>query len=277
MEPSTNVIQRDIHFGIDGCDMRRWCNDDACRTHFFSAMSIMFPEGEKFFIESVRHYRDRIADPQLQADVAGFIGQEAMHGREHRSYNIALTHAGYDAEGLERRTLKQIAFTRKMLPPKGRLAVTIALEHFTAILADAMLTDDRILGNSDPRMAALWRWHAIEETEHKAVAFDVYKLVAPGFLGWLRRCAIMLSTSVIFWTHTLLNYFHFTRRDGIPFPTAAWRFFYNGFITPGPLRRIQIPWLRYFSPGFHPWNHDNRGQVERWKAAYAASGQPPPS
>jgi uncharacterized protein len=97
-----------------------------------------------------------------------------------------------------------------------------------------------------------------------------------GFLGWLRRCSIMLSTSLVFWTHVLLNYFHFTRRDGIPFPVAAWRFFSYNFISPGPLRRIQIPWLKYFSPWFHPWDHDNRAHVERWKVAYAASGQPPP-
>ena len=116
MHPSSPIPQRDIHFSIDGCDMRRWCNDDPCRTHFFSAMSIMFPEGEKFFIDSVRHYRDRVTDPKLQADVAGFIGQEAMHGREHRAYNTALTRAGYDVAALERRTLRQIAFTQKMLP-----------------------------------------------------------------------------------------------------------------------------------------------------------------
>lgn len=269
------VTQRDIHFGIDGCDMRTWCAGDACRTHFFSAMSIMFPDGEKFFIDSVRHYRDRITDPRLSQDIAGFIGQEAMHGREHRAYNGLLARAGYDVAMLERRTQRQIGFTRKTLPAKGRLAVTIALEHFTAIMADALMNDERVLAGADPRMAALWRWHAIEETEHKAVAFDVYKAVSPGFVGWLRRCLLMLSTSVAFWIHTLMNYFHFTRRDGIPFLTALWRFFYNGFVTPGPLRRIQIPWLRYFSPWFHPWNHDNRAHVERWKAAYLASGQPP--
>ena len=240
-------------------------------------MSFLFPEGEKFFIESVRHFRDRISDPQLQEDVQGFIGQEAMHGREHRAYNALLGKAGYDADRLERRALTQLNFTRRLLPPKARLAVTIALEHFTAIMADAMLRDDRVFAGADPRMAALWRWHAIEETEHKAVAFDVYRTVAPGFGGWLRRCLIMLSTTVLFWTHTLMNYFHLTRRDGIGFWKAAWLYFKYGFIDPGPLRRIQLPWLRYFLPRFHPWDHDNRGHVERWKAAYAASGEPPPS
>lgn len=275
METPGTIAQRDIHFGIESCDMRRWCNDNVCRTHLFNANSMMFPEGEKFFIESVRHFRDQITDPKLQEDVKGFIGQEAMHGREHRVYNAQLGKAGYDVDRLERRTIAQLNFTRKILPPKGRLAVTIALEHFTAIMADALLTDDRVLENSDPRMAALWRWHAIEETEHKAVAFDVYKTVAPGLIGYLRRCFIMLNTTVLFWTHTLLNYFYFTRRDGIGFWKAAWLFFKYGFINPGPLRRIQIPWLAYFLPGFHPWKHDNRQHVERWKAAYAASGQPP--
>jgi predicted metal-dependent hydrolase len=85
----------------------------------------------------------------------------------------------------------------------------------------------------------------------------------------------MLSATLIFWIHTLLNYFHFTRRDGIGFWRAAWRFLYSGFVNPGPLRQIQIPWLTYFSPRFHPWKHDNRRHVERWKAAYAANGLPP--
>lgn len=271
------IAQRDIHFDLAGCDMRRWCADDVCRTHFFSAMSVLFPEGEKFFIESVRHFRDLITDPQQLEDVRGFIGQEAMHGREHLAYNAALGKAGYDIARLEGRVVKQLGFTRRMLPPKGRLAVTIALEHFTAIMADVLLSDPRVLEGADPRMAALWRWHAIEETEHKAVAFDVYRAVAPGLRGWLLRCLIMLSTTAIFWAHTLLNYFHFTRRDGIGFWRAAWRFLWNGFVDPGPLRRIQLPWLSYFRPGFHPWNHDNRRHVDRWKAAYAAAGRPPAS
>ena len=275
MSPQPSIAQRDIHFGFEGCDMRRWCAGDPCRTHSFNANSLMFPEGEKFFIESVRHFREQITDPKLQEDVKGFIGQEAVHGREHRSYNAELGKLGYDVERLERRTIRQLNFTRRVLPPKGRLAVTIALEHFTAILADALLSDPRVLQDADPRMAALWRWHAIEETEHKAVAFDVYKTVAPGVPGYVRRCLIMLNTTLLFWTYVLLNYFYFTRRDGIGLPRAAWRFFWLGFVNPGMLRRIQLPWLAYFRPGFHPWNHDNRGHVEQWKAAYAATGSPP--
>ena len=275
MGAPTDIAQRDIHFGLERCDLRRWNNGDICRSHSFNAMSIMFPEGEKFFIESVRHFRDRITDPKLQADVQGFIGQEAMHGREHRAYNAALGRAGYDADRLERRTLTQIAFTRRMLPPKGRLAVTIALEHFTAIMADAMQTTEGVFENSDPRVTALWRWHAIEETEHKAVAFDVYRTVAPGIVGYLRRCLIMLSVSALFWTHNLMNYFYLTRHDGIGFWAAAWQYLKLGFVRPGTLRRIQIPWLKYFSPRFHPWKHDNRHEIERWKAAYAATGSPP--
>ncbi|MGH8541440.1 MAG: metal-dependent hydrolase, partial [Stenotrophobium sp.] len=143
------IAQRDIHFDLAGCDMRRWCADDVCRTHFFSAMSVLFPEGEKFFIESVRHFRDLITDPQQLEDVRGFIGQEAMHGREHLAYNAALGKAGYDIARLEGRVVKQLGFTRRMLPPKGRLAVTIALEHFTAIMADVLLSDPRVIEGAD--------------------------------------------------------------------------------------------------------------------------------
>jgi predicted metal-dependent hydrolase len=164
---------------------------------------------------------------------------------------------------------------RRFLPAEGRLAVTIALEHFTAIMADALLTDDRVLQDADPRMAALWRWHAIEETEHKAVAYDVYRAVMPGLRGYLMRCVIMFNTTILFWARTLMNYFHFTRRDGIGFWRAAWAFLRNGFIDPGPLRRIQLPYLAYYLPGFHPWKHDNRELVRRWKTAYAAGGAPP--
>src|SRR5688572_6935255 len=166
------VKQRDIHFPIAGLQLRDWHPQGAHVSHIFNGESLFFPEGEQFFIDTVRHYRDRITDPKLKEDVRGFIGQEAMHGREHRSYNEALAAAGYPAAELERRAIKQLDRSRRMLRPRGQLAVTIALEHFTAILAEAMLSDDRVLAGVPPQMAALWRWHAIEETEHKAVAYD---------------------------------------------------------------------------------------------------------
>src|SRR5262249_57523594 len=116
----------------------------------------------------------RIRGGGLAGDVEGFLGQEATHSREHRRYNAALTDAGLPAKALEEDLRGILDEIRARVSPEDALAITIALEHFTAIMADVALSDDRILADADPRFAAVWRWHAIEETEHKAVAYDVY-------------------------------------------------------------------------------------------------------
>ena len=170
-----NVVRRDLRFDFADRDLRTWHPDGLHVAHFFNALSIFFPEGEKFFIDSVRHYRDRIRSPRLQREVKGFVGQEAMHSREHRRYNEALGRgrpADRSARGGGEAPPRAGAQTGRR--PPNALAATIALEHFTAIMADVLLSDDRLLAGADPRLAEVWRWHAIEETEHKAVAYDVY-------------------------------------------------------------------------------------------------------
>ncbi len=154
------------------------------------------------------------------------------------------------------------------MPPSGQLAATIALEHFTAILAEELLSDDSILDGAPPQMAALWRWHAIEETEHKAVAFDVFQsMVGTGFRAYLLRCSIMLSASARFIGQTAYTHYRLMKHDGLHRDWKGWRVFLRFLFTkPGVLRKIALPWLGYFKPGFHPWQKDNRAHVERWKA-----------
>ncbi len=273
------VTQRDIHFPIAGTQLRDWHPFGPFVSHFFNAMSLFFPEGEQFFIDTVRYYRDkgRITDPKLLEEVKGFIGQEAMHGREHRAYNEAVAAAGYPAGELEAKAVALLNFGRKMLPHAEQLANTIALEHFTAIMAEVLLTHGYTLDGAPPQMSALWRWHAIEETEHKAVAYDVYQKVAGGFWGYLRRCLVMLSVSMLFLSQTFYTHWRLIKHDGLQRDWRGWRGFLRFlFVNPGALRKIAIPWLKYFKPGFHPWQHDNRAHVERWKAAYAAAGAAPP-
>jgi predicted metal-dependent hydrolase len=268
------VEQRDIHFPIAGLQLRNWHPRGAHVSQLLNALSLFFPEGEKFFIDSVRHYRSRgrITDPKLLEEVKGFIGQEAMHGREHRAYNEALEAAGYPARELEARAVKQLELGRKYLPPSGQLAATIALEHFTAILAEILLDDDSVLEGAPPQMAALWRWHAIEETEHKAVAFDVYRaVVGTGLRAYLLRCSIMLSASIRFLFQSMYTHYRLMKHDGLHRDWKGWRsYLHFVFVKPGFLRRIALPWLGYFKPGFHPWKTDNRQHVERWKTEYAA-------
>src|SRR5256885_4428190 len=193
------VQQRDIHFDVAGLTPATWHPRGAHVSHWFNAMSIFFPEGEKFFIASVRKHQERVTDERLREDVKGFIGQEAMHGREHRVYNAWLAQHGYPVDKLEQGVIDLLAFTTRWTPRGSQLASTLALEHLTAIMADNLLGDPRVLEGVDPRISALWRWHAIEETEHKAVAFDVYRAAYGGIRGYLRRVIVFFFTCVQFW------------------------------------------------------------------------------
>lgn len=155
--------------------------DDLLASHLVVALSNLFPDGEDFFVRSVRHYRDRIDDPELREQVAGFIGQEAVHGREHRMLNERFAELGYPSRFFSGLTRRSLAFRTKAAPPISNLAATAALEHFTATLGEMLLRDDelrRLLGH--PGVRDLFIWHALEECEHKAVAFDVYRAVGGG-------------------------------------------------------------------------------------------------
>ena len=154
---------------------------DLISGHVIMALSSVFPDGEDYFVRSVRHYRDRITDPALKRQVSGFIGQEAVHGREHRVFNDRLAELGYPTKKYERFTKAGLRFRERILPPISNLAATAALEHFTATLAELVLTNEEIrdLMGADA-VRDLFVWHALEESEHKAVAFDVYKAVGGG-------------------------------------------------------------------------------------------------
>ena len=269
-----SIPKRDVQFDLSNVDLRNWHPKGPQSSHYFNVQSLLFPQGERFFIRSVRHFRDRIHDPVLQQQVAGFIAQEAMHGREHDAYNAALANIGYPVARMERWAGRMLWLADKTMTAKDRLAMTVSLEHLTAIGAEDLLEDDRILAGADPVMARLWRWHALEETEHKAVAFDVYREVAgSGLLAWLRRCVIMLEVSLsmqmMIWAFMLMV----TIRDRSIFNLSGWgKLFWSLWVTPGALRR-QVPrYWQYFKPGFHPWQIDNYHQVERWQADYAADG-----
>ena len=141
-----------------------WMDNDAFLTAFFNALSIAFPAGEKFFIDAVRHYADRITDPALKADVQGFCGQEGFHRREHQRYNETLCAArGYDLDTLEGTLTRRLRWAQKTLSARKNLAITVAIEHFTAVLAEILLRPGSILDCTDPAMRELWRWHAAEE------------------------------------------------------------------------------------------------------------------
>lgn len=253
------ITPRDISFAPATPAGRWWLGGDPVRTAFFNALSATFPDGERFFMDAVRSFRDA-APPLLRPQIAAFLAQEAMHSREHVGFNRQAAASGYDLASMEARTEARLAYARSR-SPLIQLAVTAALEHVTAILANALLSDPRLLDGAPGEAKALWRWHAVEEIEHKSVAFDTLVAATADFAGlrrWLLRTFTMLSATRLLVATITGNIIDSFDDDGINRPrtwTALLRFL---FVEPGILRRVALAYCAYFRPGFHPWLHDNR-------------------
>jgi predicted metal-dependent hydrolase len=175
---------------------RHWLGGDVYRTAFMNALSMSFPLGEQMFIDSVRAAApEAVLEPKLRAEVKDFVGQEASHRFVHQQYNAELARQGFDYT-LEPEIVKRIALVTK-LPALDRLAITCAFEHYTAMLADFVLRHPEWMEDADPQMRTLWSWHAAEESEHKAVAFDVYRAAGGGY--WKRVLWYLHVSMVFFW------------------------------------------------------------------------------
>lgn len=246
---------------------RYWYRGDPGVTAFAYALSAVFPDGEKFFIDAVRSFRDRIDDPELQQRMRAFVGQEAQHGRIHERYNERAAEDGFAVAEIIALCKAELAELRKRLPPESQLAITCALEHFTAMLATQLLDNPAITDGIPSPHLEMWRWHAAEEAEHKAVAFDVYQAVDGSYL---RRIAHYLVTTVSFSYGTAWSTVHLLARDGRGTDLAAYaslaRFL---FLEPGLLRAIAPQWFEYLRPRFHPDDRDDSALVERWKKEWA--------
>jgi len=240
--------------------------DNPFLSAMFHALSAQFPAGERFLIESVRLFQSEITDEELKKDARGFIGQEAHHANEHEALNKALKDIGVPTEMIERHTewlLDKICAT---LSPKNQMAATAALEHFTAMLGTLMLSNPNLLKEVHPSFSALFIWHAIEESEHKAVAFDVYQNTIGSYP---RLMAAYLWTSSLL---TLTTSYYMARilvKDGSILNLSAtlkglhWMFGIgkNG----GHLRRMLPDYLSFFRPSYHPWEMDNSADINYWK------------
>jgi predicted metal-dependent hydrolase len=252
-------IVRNLRFPLNAVP-RDWHGGRRAVSRFFDNLSVFFPAGERFFVVSVRAHRRHVEDPQLAREADAFSAQEGFHSREHVRYNERLRAHGYPVQAMERRVERLLGRVSRRLPVRAQLAATCALEHFTAILSHRLLADPRVTGGMHPTMAALWRWHAIEETEHKSVAFDVYRAAGGPYL---ERIAIMLAASVVFWAKVLEHQVRLQRADGTLFSLREWgdlaKFLFG---KPGVLRRALPHYLSYFRPGFHPWQHDNRAIMD---------------
>jgi len=247
---------------------RHWFGGDAFATHYMDALSSVFPDGEAFFVRSVLRFRERIDDPALQRAVAGFAGQEAQHSREHERHLALLAAHGYGALARVNRAMDRAMRLQNRLLPRFSLAGTAASEHLTALLARRILEHDAAFTRAmDPRMAELWRWHALEEAEHKSVAFDVLARVAPSYA--LRVLTLLLTTAGLF-VEILGRTAYMLWRDGELARGATWRSGWRFlFARGGLLRGHGRAWRAWFRRDFHPDEIDDAPLIAAWRERYA--------
>ncbi|MBO9697326.1 MAG: metal-dependent hydrolase [Sphingopyxis sp.] len=257
------IEKRDLKFGRENPPPRWWHSGDPGRTAFFNALSSTFPVGEKFFMTAVRHYREGTPQP-LRGQIDDFLYQESMHTREHVVFNRQAEDAGFDIAPAEDRARRTIAWVKRRSPIQ-QLAATCALEHFTATLAHDALANPAHLGGAAEEARQLWRWHAIEEIEHKAVAFDTYlhaaRTMTP-FRRWLKRSTVMCVTTMRFHYVIFRNTADLLAQDGRNDWTTwkgllAWLYGRDGL-----MRALLLGVFTYMKPGFHPWEVDDRPLLE---------------
>jgi len=276
-EVDHEIPRRDIHFALGDKTDPDWFGGDAYRSAFCDALSVFFPPGERFFIRSVAHYLPQLADyPRLRQEIRGFMGQEALHTREHEAYNQRLREMGYPVDRMEQRAVDELAMVKL---PLHQLAFTVALEHLTATLAHIVFRDGEIFAQAPEAYRELWNWHCLEEMEHKGVAFDVYRIVTADMSGWQRyalRCTALLLATLDIHRTLVINMRDILKTRGI----FSWRGMFRmiwryGVASPGYYRRALPYFLSYFLPGFDPWKAGGEEMAAKsWKQFFNQRAKP---
>lgn len=270
MENARTITPRKApDFGLTGDIPRHWLDGDAFKTRYIDAMAMTFPDGERYFIQCVRDWRDQVSDPKLAAEVKDFIYQEGQHGMVHTLYNNRLKEQGMAVDHITGKIVERLNFYRRRYSKAFNLGRTAGAEHLTAMMCHGFFGSDMLV-QADPRIRAMYAWHSIEEIEHKAVAFDVYQKVAKG--SYWTRVLSMLHVSVMFPLYTLLIMRHLLKVDG----QNTWSVWFKGlwwlYGPKGLWPRLLPHYFAYFKPSFHPWKHGDLNVYEVWSRAYQESG-----
>lgn len=275
MSDTTHAIipRKGPELGFEAGLPRHWLGGDPFKSRFFDAMSCLFPEGEKFFIACVRDYRDQVTDPVLQTQVKDFIYQEGQHGMVHTRFNDHLKSQGIAVDRILAFQIRiMFGFFRKRFSPAFTLGQTAAAEHLTALMAHGFFRVG-VMDQADPRVRAMYAWHAVEEIEHKAVAFDVMQKVAKA--GYFTRISSFILTTFTFPFHVFRIMSHMFQVDGFTFGQRTgmwlrglwWLYGWNGLYP-----RLMPHYLAYFLPGFHPWKYGDMKLHKVWADSFDQTG-----
>lgn len=270
-------VRKSLEFGLNTDELPQyWMANDPYKTRVFDAVQATFPDGERYFIAAVRAFREGIKDPELQAAVKDFMLQEGQHGKVHTDYNSWLERQGIDIDAFTRHTKDVTNRRLKNMSPEYNIAMTAALEHFTAMMAELFFAEKSVMEGADERLRALFAWHAVEEMEHKSVAFDVMQKVAK--VGYARRTLAMTHATVAFSAYTLIAPWYMLKMDGFSLRErlrmsvkgTAWMF----APRKGLFFRLLPMIASYYQPGFHPDQQKTVHNYQAWIKAFAEDGDP---
>ena len=268
------VVRSNLDFKLNEIP-RYWFGGDPFITRMFDALSLTFPDGERYFIQSIRLFRDQITDPDLQQRVADFIRQEAQHGIAHDKMNQVMRDQGMPVDVFIERLNKVFKFELEKRSPQYNIAMTAAAEHLTALMAETFYGKKSTLAEGHPYVRALFAWHAIEEMEHRDVAFDVMKDVAKT-PEWLRK-ATLLNTTVLMFGFTIYRANVMLKHDGFS-PFERLRLNIKGlpwfFGKHGTLTRMSKQYKDWFKKDFHPSQHPVIAQYEVWVKTLEETNDP---
>ncbi len=278
----TGIYVRRLDTALTHDIPRHWCRDEPFATHLLNALSSVFPVGERFFVRSVlQHSKAFKDDPRLSSEVHAFAAQEGLHNREHDRHVEMLVKQGYRGVLTRNRIIDGFFRWMNKWQPVTSLAATAAIEHLTATLSRVVLSDDRVVHGMDPRMHSLWQWHALEECEHKSVAYDVLLRVSSSY--WLRVYVLVVSTLGLA-VGTLERSIYMLRKDGELFEWKTWRDCWRalfssgraatselGYSPRGVLRDIAPYYFAWYRRDFHPSQQDDSGFVAEYQEHFAAA------
>ncbi len=275
--PSTDTAKSQLKSGkitirrtkFKNLELNKQYTQSPLMSHLLTALSASFPQGEHFFVETIRNVREQINDPLLQADISAFIGQESMHARAHDQFNAEIQSNTYHLKRFDA-LFEQEMIRLRTLTPRRQLAATVALEHFTAMIAGYLLKHPRLIQQLPENMASLWIWHAVEEIEHKHVAFDVYQSI---FANLAQRRRSMRTITIGFLTSNAMMTGHLLWQDRKHSLGSLKQLWLNARDL-GLLAHMAVSllpeYLAFYRQDFHPAQIDQTASLTHWRRELVA-------
>lgn len=252
---------------------RHWMNDDPMATAFFNSLSISFPHAEVYMIDSLKPWREHVSEP-MRKEINAFIQQELNHSREHIAFNRGMIEAGYEFKSVEKDIINLVQ-KLNMRDDLSRLQMTMCMEHLTAVISAELLSDDNHLAGAETELRNMWLWHATEEIEHKAVAYNVWLEATKDWSAlrrWANRSLFFTVISYRFFSNRLLAQIHLLQQDGYSKSAAFLAMMRYGLKKGGLLRRLAKPWAAFYKVNFHPWSVDDRHLIAAGESQFIMDG-----